>query len=99
LDIGERQFHWSLDVLTFKPRVETFAYRTRILIGAITINKLCPLKEDMSRELSKGYLIDTGVKPITWDLDEIPIVGQVGQYANISVGVIYYNQPGKTLKS
>jgi hypothetical protein len=78
LDIGERQFHWSPDVLTFKPGVETFAYRTRILIGAITINKLCPLKEDMSRELSKAYLTDTGVKPTTWDLDEIPIVGQVG---------------------
>lgn len=35
-DIGERQFHWSPDVLSFQPGVETFAYRTRILVGAIT---------------------------------------------------------------
>jgi hypothetical protein len=53
----------------------------------------------MSRELSKAYLTDPGVKPTTWDLDEIPIVGQVGQYANISVGAVYHKQPGKTLKS
>jgi hypothetical protein len=99
LDTGERQFHWSPDVLTFEPGMENFDYREQILIGALTVNNACPMDEGKSRTMSMAFLANSGTESDVWDLDERQVIAGAANYAQLQVGNVYHKQHGKTVKT
>ncbi|KEY73249.1 hypothetical protein S7711_09630 [Stachybotrys chartarum IBT 7711] len=96
---GRPLFHWSTDLLGFTPSGKTFSYVDEIMIGAIDINRDCPLDLEQSRKQSGPSLWPCGPEPSTWVLREKQALLQGGQYVTLSVGNVYHKVPKRTLKA
>lgn len=64
----------------------------------VTVNDTCSLDGRFCRASLSGHLQPLGTCPPSWELKDLQVGGQVGNYALIQANASYYRFPGQTLK-
>ncbi|KAL7916995.1 hypothetical protein ACQKWADRAFT_307907 [Trichoderma austrokoningii] len=96
------KFHWSRTATPDLFCNGEFDLRRKIVIGAIatlvSVNDTCTLDETSCRASLSRYLKPLGTSPPGWELNELQVGGQAGNYALIQANASYNRYPGQTLK-
>ena len=79
--------------------IPTFNIRDRLTIGAISVQKLCPLDPTKCRKSSEPYLDALGTCDDHWNLTQRQMMVQAGQYVGLQVGNVYSKVKGRPLKT
>ncbi|CAG7554293.1 unnamed protein product [Fusarium equiseti] len=93
------KFHWSRTVTSGLFCYGEFDPRRKIVIGArVTVNDTCGLDESSCRVSLSEHLQPLGTSPPGWELKEVQVGGQIGNYALMQANASYHMFPGQTLK-
>lgn len=77
----------------------TFNIWDRLTIGAISVQKSCPLDPAICRKSSEPYLDVLGTCDDHWNLAQRQMMLQAGQYVGLQVGNVYSKVKGRPLKT
>ncbi|CAF3455143.1 unnamed protein product [Fusarium graminearum] len=93
------KFHWSRTVTSGLFCYGEFDLRRKIVIGArVTVNDACGLDESSCRASLSGHLQPLGTSLPGWELKEVQVGGQIGNYGLVQANASYHMFPGQTLK-
>jgi nucleoside phosphorylase len=93
-----RKFHWSrnVDIENLSPMQQD--WRQKVLIGAVTINRLCTIDENQYWSKSSTVLEPLGTYSSWWELNQKQSGFQAGNYVLYQINGVWCKMHGRTLK-
>ncbi|GIJ83106.1 hypothetical protein Asppvi_001624 [Aspergillus pseudoviridinutans] len=93
-----RKFHWSRNVNVENLSPIQQDWRQKVLIGVVTINRLCTIDENQYWSRSSTVLEPLGTYPTSWELNQKQSGFQAGNYVLYQINGVWCKMHGRTLK-